>query len=174
MPRKIIKRFLPNEEKLKNSKSLGMFGRLMFAPNLWHLNKKSVSGAFAVGLFCAFIPVPFQMVLAAIGALLFRINLPVAVALVWLTNPITMPAVFYFAYLVGTWILGTPVSDVEFALTIEWLQSELLVIWQPFLLGCLVCASVSAIIGNIIIRLVWRYLVIKSWEKRKQKRITPS
>lgn len=174
MPRKFIKRYLPDEEKLKNSKSLGMFGRLIFAPNLWHLNKKSVSGAFAVGLFCAFIPVPFQMVIAAAGALLFRINLPVSVALVWLTNPITMPPVFYFCYLVGTWILGAPVSDVEFTLTIEWLESEFKAIWQPFLLGCLVCGTISSISGNIIIRLIWRYVVIKSWEKRKQKRATPS
>lgn len=170
MPKKFIKRYLPDEATLKNHKSLGMFGRLVLAPNLWHLNKRSVSGAFAVGLFCAFIPVPFQMVLAIAGALLFRVNLPIAVALVWITNPITMPPIFYFAYLVGTWILDTPVMEIEFALTMEWLTTGLSAIWQPFLLGCLVCAVVSAVIGFIIIRIVWRYLVLKSWQKRKLER----
>jgi len=170
MPKKFIKRYLPDEATLKKHKSLGMFGRLVLAPNLWHLNKRSVSGAFAVGLFCAFIPVPFQMVLAVAGALLFRVNLPLAVALVWITNPITMPPIFYFSYLVGTWILDTPVMEIEFALTMEWLTTGLSAIWQPFLLGCFVCGLVSGISGFIIIRIVWRYLVLKSWHKRKLER----
>ena len=167
MPKKFIKRFIPNEETLKKHKSLGMFGRLVLEPSLWHLNKRSVSGAFAVGLFFAFIPVPFQMVLAVAGALIFRVNLPLSVALVWITNPITMPPIFYFSYLVGTWILDTPVMEVEFALTMEWLQTGLFAIWQPFLLGCFVSGAVASLIGFLTIRLLWRYLVIKSWHKRK-------
>lgn len=170
MPRKLIKRYLPDEETLKNHKSLGIFGRLILAPNLWHLNKRSVSGAFAVGLFCAFIPVPFQMILAAGGALLFRVNLPLSVALVWVSNPITMPPIFYFAYLVGTWVLDTPVMEIEFSLTYEWLKTGLLAIWQPFLLGCFICATVSAIFGQVLMRLTWRYLVVKTWQKRKLRR----
>jgi len=170
MPKKFIKRYLPDEATLKKHKSLGVFGRLVLAPNLWHLNKRSVSGAFAVGIFCAFIPVPFQMALAVAGALLLRVNLPIAVALVWITNPITMPAIFYFAYLVGTWILDTPVMEIEFSLTMEWLTTGLSTIWQPFLLGCFVCGVVSAILGCLIIRIVWRYLVLKNWQKRKLER----
>lgn len=169
-PKNLIKRYLPDEETLKNSKSLGMFGRFVLAPNLWHLNKRSVSGAFAIGLFCAFIPVPFQMALAIAGALIFRVNLPISVALVWITNPITMPPIFYFTYLVGTWILDTPVMEVEFALTMEWLKTGFTAIWQPFLLGCLVSGLTSALIGFLTIRLLWRYLVIKNWQKRKLKR----
>jgi uncharacterized protein (DUF2062 family) len=49
-----------------------------------------------VGLFCAFIPVPFQMLLAAPSAIIFSANLPVSIALVWITNPITMPPIFFF------------------------------------------------------------------------------
>lgn len=170
MPKKFIKRYLPNEENLRNSKSLGIFGRLILAPNLWHLNKRSVSGAFAVGLFCAFIPIPFQMVLAIAGALIFRVNLPISVALVWLTNPITIPPIFYFSYLVGAWILDTPVMEIEFALTIEWLTTGLTAIWQPFLLGCFVCGIAAALAGFLIVRILWRWLVLKNWQKRKLER----
>lgn len=170
MPRRFIKRFIPSDETLKNHKSLGMFGKLILDPGLWHLNRRSVSGATVVGLFCAFIPVPFQMVLAAAGALMFRVNLPVSVALVWLTNPLTMPPIFYFAYLVGAWILNTPPSDIEFNLSMEWLKSELSVIWEPFLLGCLICGIVSAALGYVATRLIWRYIVVKSWAKRQQRR----
>lgn len=161
---------MPSEAALKDNKYLSVFGKHILAPNLWHLNKRSVSGAFSVGLLCAFIPVPFQMLLAAGGALICKVNLPISVALVWVTNPITMPPIFYFSYLVGTWVLGTPVTDVEFSLSIEWLQNELSVIWQPFLLGCLITGIVAAIVGNISIRIFWRFLVVYNWQKRKGKR----
>jgi len=174
MPRKFIKRYLPDADTLKKYKSLGVFGRLILAPNLWHLNKRSVSGAFAVGLFCAFIPVPFQMVLAAAGALIFRVNLPLSIALVWITNPITMPPIFYFAYLVGTWVLDTPVMEVEFSLTWHWLKTGLLSIWQPFLLGCFICGIVAGTVSGLLMRLIWRNSVLKSWQKRKLSRSNDS
>jgi len=170
MPRKLIKHYLPCKETLKKSKFLGVFGRLILNPELWHFNKRSVSGAFAVGLFSAFIPLPFQMAIAAAGALIFRVNLPLSVALVWITNPVTIPPIFYGAYLVGAWILDTPVMEVEFALTIEWLKTGLLNIWQPFLLGCLICGIVAALTSLITIRILWRRSVLKSWQKRKFKR----
>lgn len=170
MPQKLIKRYLPNKETLKKHKSLGIFGRLILAPNLWHLNKRSVSGAFAVGLFCAFVPIPFQMILAAAGALIFRVNLPIAVALVWVTNPLTIPPIFYSAYLVGTWALDTPAIEIEFSLTVEWLKNGFLTIWQPFLLGSFLCGATAALIGSISIRVIWRHLVLKSWQKRKHDR----
>ena len=171
MPKKFIKRYLPNEEKLKNSKSLGVFGRTIFASDLWHLNKRSVSSAFSVGLFCAFIPVPFQMVIAAAVALVVRVNLPLSVAVVWLTNPITIPPIFFFAYLVGTWTLGIPPNEVEFELSIEWLENGFLVIWKPLLLGCFICGAVSAILGNIIVRLLWRLHIIRHLQNRKMRRL---
>lgn len=172
MPRRFIKKYIPNEQILKNNKYLQIFGKHILAPNLWHLNKRSVSGAFSIGLFCAFIPVPFQMILAAAAALLIKVNLPVSAALVWITNPLTMPAIFYFSYLVGTWTLGAPVTNIEFSLTIDWLQNELSVIWQPFLLGCLICGISAAVMGNILVRIIWRYLVLQNWRKRKDDRLS--
>ena len=163
---------MPSEQALKDNKLLQIFGKHILAPNLWHLNKRSVSGAFSVGLFCAFIPVPFQMILAAAAALIGKVNLPVSAALVWITNPFTMPPIFYFCYKVGTWVLDTPITDIEFTLSIDWLQNELAVIWQPFLLGCFITAVVAAIAGNIVVRIIWRYLVLQNWRKRKDNRLT--
>lgn len=171
MPRRIIKRFLPKDDTLKKHKSLGVFGKLILAPNLWHLNKRSFSGAFVVGLFCAFIPVPFQMVFAAAGAMIVRVNLPVSVALVWITNPLTIPPMFYFAYRVGAWTLDRPPSTFDFQLSFDWLKSELGHIWEPLILGSLICGILSAALGYVLARLLWRYLVIKSWNKRRRNRI---
>jgi len=170
MPKRLIKRFIPDQATLNSHKSLRLFGDLLMTTNLWHLNKKSVSGAFSVGLFCAFVPIPFQMLLAAAIALIFRVNLPLSVALVWLTNPLTMPPIFYGAYLLGAWLMNIPPSGFEFELSWEWLANELQHSWKPFLLGCGVAAIISAIAGNISARLIWRYLIVRNWKKRQERR----
>jgi len=155
---------------IRNHKHLQFLGTLLHDPNIFHLNRRSVSGAFSVGLFMAFVPVPFQMVLAAIGAIALRVNLPISVALVWITNPLTMPPIFYGAYKVGTWILQTPARDIQFVLSMEWLMHELAEIWQPFLLGCFVSGVFFAVLGNVSIRLFWRLHVNRNWKKRQMAR----
>ncbi len=170
MPKRLLKRIMPDAKTIRTHKHLQIFGTLLHNANLWHLNRRSASGAFAVGLFMAFVPVPFQMVLAAAGAIAFQVNLPLSVALVWITNPVTMPAIFYFSYLVGTWLIGAPEGDFHFELTIDWLINGLGAIWEPFLLGCFVCGSIASITAYILIRLLWRWNVVKQWEKRKLKR----
>lgn len=172
MPKKLIKRFMPDYRVIRDNKHLRLFGPLLNDPNLFHLNRRSASGAFAVGLFMAFVPLPSQMILAAAAAILFRVNLPISVVLVWLTNPVTIPPMFYFAYLVGTWIMGAPVhmDQNSFQLSFEWIKTELAAIWQPFLLGCFVTASVSALIGYGTIRGLWRLHLVHHYKQRKARR----
>jgi ABC-type glycerol-3-phosphate transport system substrate-binding protein len=69
MPKRLIKRWLPDQDKLKEHKHLRLFGKLLLDASLWHLNRRSAAGAFAVGLFMAWIPLPCQMLLAAGGAI---------------------------------------------------------------------------------------------------------
>ncbi|MBL4712379.1 MAG: DUF2062 domain-containing protein, partial [Gammaproteobacteria bacterium] len=135
--------------------------------NLWHLNRRSVAGAFAVGLFFAWMPIPFQMLLAAGTAIWAGTNLPLSVSIVWLTNPITIPPMFYCAYIVGTWIVGEPITDFNFELTFDWLLNELAAIWKPFLVGCLTLAISSSLLGYAIVSGLWRYLVITRRTKRR-------
>ncbi|MDT8281480.1 MAG: DUF2062 domain-containing protein [Gammaproteobacteria bacterium] len=170
MARKFFQRFLPKPQTIKENKILQIFGHWLHEPNLWHLNRRSVSGAFAIGLFFAWMPVPFQMVLAVGAAILLRKNLPLSVVLVWLTNPVTMPPMFYFAYLVGTWIIGAPVTDFSFELSFDWLLHELDAIWQPFLVGCFTLASLSSLLGYFAIDGFWRYNVINRRLKKPHLR----
>lgn len=161
---------MPDPEKLKQQKSLQFLGDRLYEPNLWHLNRRSVSIAFAIGLFAAWIPTPGQMAIAAIAAFYFRANLPISVALVWLTNPLTMPPMFYFAYIVGLKLLGqsSPSSDFEF--TIESMTSSLGVIGGPFLFGCFVLGVISSVLGYFGILWFWRYYIGKQWRLRKEAR----
>lgn len=167
MAKKTIQRFLPDPNKVRHHKSLKIFGKLLQDANLWHLNRRSARGAFAVGLFFAFIPVPFQMVLAAATAILFRVNLPISATLVWLTNPLTMPPIFYGSYLVGTLVLNQPEQHFAFELNWAWFEQSIETIGPAFLVGSLVCASIASIIGYFGIDILWRRSVVKARAARK-------
>lgn len=169
--KKKIKAFMPDPNKIREHKSLRCLGSWIHNPNLWHFNRRSVSGAFAVGMFFAFVPVPFQMVLGALGAVVFSVNLPLSVALVWLTNPLTMPVLFYFAYLVGAMALGTPPVEVQFELTWEWLETGFLAIWQPFLFGCFLVGTTLSVVSFALIRLLWRWHIVQHLKERKLRKI---
>jgi uncharacterized protein (DUF2062 family) len=170
MPRRFIKRYVPSHEHIHSHKGLRFLRPLLKDPNLLHLNRRSVSGAVGIGLFMAFVPVPFQMVLAALSAVLARVNLPIAVAMVWLTNPITIPPMFYFAYRVGVWLLGTPEHHFHFELSWQWLTESLGAVWEPFLFGCFFVGSVLAVVGSIAVRTLWRLKVQQMWRQRQRQR----
>ncbi|MCF7821504.1 MAG: DUF2062 domain-containing protein [Mariprofundaceae bacterium] len=165
-PRQLLRRFMPDHKSIREHRHLQFFGKLLHDPNLWHLNRHSVAKAFAVGLFFAWVPVPFQMVLAAGGAILFHANLPLSVVLVWLTNPVTMAPMFYAAYKLGALLLGEKLQHFDMELSFAWLQHEMGLIWEPFLLGCFVIGSVSALLGYCGIQLSWRWMVVHKWRKR--------
>jgi uncharacterized protein (DUF2062 family) len=171
MSKRFFQQMLPHHDKVKKHQHLKIFGNLLHDANLWHLNRHSVSGGVAVGLFMAFVPLPFQMVMAAAAAIIFRVNLPISVALVWITNPITIPPMFFFAYLVGTWVIGTPPDAEPFQLSMEWIESGgLNDIWLPLLVGSLICASVCALVGYTLAIWIWRWHAVERWKLRRQRK----
>jgi len=169
MPKKTIKRMMPDHQTIKENKYLKIFGNLLHNANLWHLNRHSVAKAFAVGLFFAFMPVPFQMVLAAGTAIIFHANLPLSIALVWLTNPLTMPFIFYACYVVGTWVLAVPEQAFDFHASWQWVIDSLSTIGPAFLVGCGVLAVAFSILGYLGIQTLWRYQTIKAWKSRPHR-----
>ena len=140
---------------VREHKSLHIFGRLLDDPNLFHLNETSVPRAFGIGLFCAWIPLPLQMLVSVTAAIVLRANVPLAALLVWITNPITIPPMFYFAYVVGTWVTGEPAQLFEFQLSMEWLMLELGEIGVPLLIGSTILGIISGLIGYIGMRFYW-------------------
>jgi len=71
VPRKYFRKYLPDRDAVRSSRLAKPFGSWLHHPNLWCLNRRSVSGAVAIGLFCGLIPGPLQM----LGALLLAIPL---------------------------------------------------------------------------------------------------
>ena len=164
MPRKTIKRLMPDHKKIREHKHLRHLGSSLHDANLWHLNRHSACGAFAVGLFFAWMPVPMQMLLAAFGAVYFRVNLPLSVILVWISNPITMPPMFYGAYLLGASVLGVEKQEFAFEISLQWLIDSISTIGPAMLLGCLICGVFSSLVGYAAMRLIWRLSVVSQWK----------
>ncbi|SFH66136.1 DUF2062 domain-containing protein [Modicisalibacter xianhensis] len=170
MPRRLIQRYMPHPDTLKRTRSLRFMSHIIGDASLWVLTRRSVGNAFMVGLFCALLPIPFQMLLAAFGAWLLRCNLPLSVGLVWLTNPLTMPPIFYCNYRLGAWLLDTPASHVPDRISTQWIAERMVEALPALLLGSLVSAVVLGLAGNALIRLIWRWHVSRSWRRRARRR----
>ena len=165
-----LRKLIPSRDKLREFSALRPVAHLLNRPELWHLNRRGVSGAAFVGLFSAFIPVPSQMLLAAIIAIYVRVNLPISVALVWITNPITIPPMFYAAYRLGAWVLGIDAADLEVEITLEWLFANFFAISKPLVIGAFFCGLISGSVGFTATYFIWRNRVMRRWRKRRRER----
>lgn len=110
------------------------------------------------------------MLLAAATAVVIRCNLPLSVALVWITNPITIPPMFYFTYQVGARLLDVPAQVDGIELSLDWLVTQAGHVWKPLLLGSLLCGVIAATAGYFLSLWLWRRQVIQRWERRRALR----
>ncbi len=170
MPRHFFKKHLPSSLTLRKYRALQPLGNLLHNEQIWHLHRRSVAGAGFIGLFVAWLPIPMQMLVAGAGAVVFRCNLPLSVALVWITNPLTMSAMFFSAYKLGAWLMDRRLMVSSSGFTLEWITNELHQIWQPLLLGSVILGLVSGTLAFIAIRLLWRLHVVQAWHERKERR----
>ena len=166
--RSFFKRLLPEPRVIREHKHLRYFGTSLHDPNLWNLNRRSAAGGVATGLFCAFIPLPIHMIVAAAASILLRVNLPLAVVFTWITNPFTFAPIFIFAYKLGSRLLDLPIKHLAFEISFRWIEEIFVKIWEPLLAGCLILAIISSLTGYLVISLLWRLLVVKRWSERKQ------
>lgn len=182
MPRKHFRKYLPDHETVRNHKHLRRFAPLLEHPNLWHLNRRSVAGGVAAGMFGGLIPGPFQMLTAAILAIVFRVNLPVAVATTLLSNPFTWPAIMVAAYGIGALITGDAPTDLK-PFRFDWVAGDwgqlLPQLWEwfigmgeSFLLGLPILALILAAAGYAAVQLGWR-LYILIYLSRRRSRVKP-
>lgn len=171
MPKKFIQRHLPNPERLRASKGLRIFGKLLEDPYLLHLNRRSVAGGVALGLFMAFVPLPGQLILGSALAIYLRVNILITLSFIWITNPLTIPPMFLFCYEVGNWMLGGDGPHLnEVVLSWEWISSRLSDIWRPLVLGSLSVGSLSALIGYLTIQILWRMHIVRHLKARKLRK----
>ena len=112
------------------------------------------------------------MLLAVPAAVLARVNLPVTMIALWISNPLTMAPLFIFAYKVGAWMTNQSgaLSNLAFEPTFSGLAEKLGEIWWPLSVGCFICGIAAAIIGNYLVRWTWLLFLLRSKRNNRLKR----
>ncbi|HEY8067514.1 MAG TPA: DUF2062 domain-containing protein [Burkholderiales bacterium] len=183
MPRKFFRRFLPDSDTVRANKYLAWCatrGPWLHHPNLWYLNRHSVAGGFAIGLFAGLVPGPLQMLTAALLAIPLKKNLPVALATTLYTNPFTIAPLYLLAYGYGRLLLGAGNVPMEVQpYGWDWAHSidsaRALAYWalalgKPLAVGLVALALTLAAGGYCAVQLAWRAWVTRAWRARARKR----
>lgn len=182
MPRKYLRKFLPTHETIANHHLLSRFGHRVKHPSLWHLNRRSVAGAVAVGMLTGLIPGsnPVQFTAAAIVAMVARVNLPIAMLVTLYSNPFTIVPLYYVGYKIGAVFTANDTQAVP--ATELTLLDKPFAQWWPAILDWLVGIGKTLGIGlpllGLILALVsyyavfwgWRLVVIWEWNRRARRR----
>jgi uncharacterized protein (DUF2062 family) len=180
MPRKFLRKHLPNAAEVRKNRLVAMFGTLLHHPNLWHLNRDSVAGAVAIGLFAGLVPGPLQMLAALILAVPLHRNLPVALLLTLYTNPFTIVPLYLLAYGYGSLLLGGGEDRAQIEpFQMDWgdwigsmdrLLDWTLALGAPLAVGLVALGLTLAALGYLAVQLGWRAYVRLAWRARAQKR----
>lgn len=114
---------------------------------------------------------------------MLRANVPMALGLTWLTNPLTTLPIFYAGYYIGAKIIDVPMISLrligrmiaDFSL---WALSDGAnpfvtyrgtVSIAAFCIGLTILAIVTSIICGLLFKVIWRYRTVISWQKRQQQ-----
>lgn len=167
-----FKRVLPAPEKLRKGRILGPLLKRIGNPRIWMVNRRSIAGGVAAGLFFGSLPIPIQIPCAVCVAVMMRFNAPVAAFATLFSNPITMPAIFYFNYRIGIWLFNhcygyTAVSHVK--ITRDSLLNMGGHILVPLYSGSIIVGIILAVLGYTIVLTSWRWSLINHRKQRLER-----
>lgn len=174
MPRRFFRKFAVKREVFRGQWYLAPFDHLLHDHNLWGIRRRTAVPAFAIGLFVGFMPFPGHPITAALLALAFRVNIPVAALTTFVSNPFTMGPMYFLAYRLGHFLLGREPAPFDFELSIDWVRESFVNNWQPLMLGCLLLGATLALVGYLVVDLLWRaslgdYVKRKRLERRQRQ-----
>ena len=145
----------------------GMARRRAF---LWSFRSREMVTALFLGLIVAFMPlVGIQMLIVFFIALWFRANLPVIVALQWVSNPFTMGPIYFADYQIGLAMMElfsiAPEPNPLLQPDYDWAHFELrdlgalLDTFPPMMLGGLALGSFIGLVVSVA------YKWLAKWSK---------
>jgi uncharacterized protein (DUF2062 family) len=161
----LLKKLVPRAHVLRDKWYLRVFRTQLADPRLWALQRRGVTNAFAAGLAIMFLPLPVHLPLAALVAVVWRLNIPTILATVCIVNPLTMVPIYYAAFRVGAALVRTPPRPFGFKLSWHWLEHGLGPMWKAFLVGCLVSALICSLVGWAVLSLLWRWRVLNRLQR---------
>jgi uncharacterized protein (DUF2062 family) len=171
--RRWLKRVTPDRHSLEKIWCLRRLTALFPNSVCWTFNRSGVTRAFALGLFIAFIPptplLPLHLVICAMLGVYFRLNLPVLVATVFVSNPFTWVPQVAGSIWVGAKLMGLDLMPFLHAISHQTIWKDLSELWPPLLLGALVLGLIAAACGYVLAQGVWRARVIYHLRRRRAR-----
>ena len=114
----------------------------LYDRELWHPCRYTVAGGLSVGLFFAMLPIPFQMLFSAIACMRAKVNVPIAMGICWVSNPLTHPPLIVLQITFGHWIRKYVEIKLPFDKVAHFHFMDLEITGNPadFFVGCLTMA----------------------------------
>ena len=142
---------MPRAKHIRGTWLHRRLGERLFAPELWHPTRQRFASGMAVGAFFALLPIPIQMLAAALMAYMTRVNIPAAIAGTWISNPLTFPFCVYAQYRIGCLLTGREAIGFSSHDALSMLTRAPM----PFFVGIVPTALLLAIIVYPLTLLIW-------------------
>ncbi len=147
-------RHIPRRKHLKGGRLHRLLGEKLFAPEFWKPSRRSIAGGLALGLFIGFTPtMGAQIILAGIAAFFLKVNLPMALAGSFVTNPLTAPVIYPLEYHLGVWLVGVPEAHELEGYT--GMLRSFARYAKPLWIGSVVVGGAAAALAYGLVSLVW-------------------
>ena len=170
-----VKHHVPTRESIEANRWLRPVAHRILVPALWRFTRRSVPRGVSLGLFTGMLFPIAHTGVAACLAFPFRANVPTAVVVTVLYNPLTIPPLWWLAYQIGHWILrldravpGRPLATNVKANegVLHWLVAQG---GPATIVGLVILATLFASIGYFGTALVWRLKMARKWRRRHLK-----
>jgi uncharacterized protein (DUF2062 family) len=160
-------RHLPRPKQIRGTWLHKKLGDRMFAPELWQPTRQRFAAGMAVGAFFALLPLPIQMLGAALAAYITRVNIPAAIAATWISNPLTFPICVYAQYRIGCFLIHRE--------PIHFKSDEMAAVFTnapwPFFVGIVPAALLLALIVYPLTLLIWDGIVLSLERSRRHRAV---
>jgi len=162
MIRKVFKK------KQSNSKIKDFISKYKIPREYLSINRKAISRGVLIGIFWGFIPMPMQMLAVLAITPFVKFNVPIAITMVWLSNPVTMPFMYYMEYQTGNFLLGNEsLNNIE--LTLDWFSINWDRIIIPLYIGTIPYSLGVSTLIYFMINKLWIDSVQKETSQRKKR-----
>ena len=140
-------RFLRNRKRRRENRFFGWLGASVLNRSVWKPERHAVATGVAIGLAVAMLPpIPIQMLLAAVIAVVLRANIPMAAASCWLSNPVSWAPILMLQRSIGDWMLQPGEFDA--------LHPNIHTV-RCTALGAVVMAMILAPLGYFLVYTLW-------------------
>jgi uncharacterized protein len=177
---RLARRLLPHPDTLSKTPGLKWLGHYLTPrPWLWVAHRRRVAMGVGLGLAVGVIPLPTQMALAAIVAIVCRANVAAAIAATWLTNPFTLLPIWSLAIALGRMVSGhtgpiaTPAMlEIDWTAPLSWgpaLTGWLQALGKPLLVGLPLAGLLLGALAYLAVYIGW-WAVIRGERWRRLRR----